>query len=216
MKHWWIGTISEQPCWPQARRGSWIMKQESGRWRTCKVASYLQGQSGIPEWCENTQPIALFLAGHDKEHTKSIDSKSCRSEMIKVSKSAIETLKFLKLPVLSSLSRNEVFFLREVPEPLQLHHVRGSQLHGGPHPRPCRQTHQQYPNKEAESTKPLVKKKRIRPRPDLNRMTPRRGRGSRWWVTVRVRRRRRRRPLRRRRRQSLVLSNWGANSWCLQ
>ena len=35
--------------------------------------------------------------------------------MIKVSKSAIETLKFLKLPVLSSLSRNEVFFLQEVP-----------------------------------------------------------------------------------------------------
>lgn len=143
-----------------AWRESWIMKQESGRWRTCKVASYLQGQSGIPEWCENTQPIALFLAGHDKEHTKSIDSKSCRSEMIKVSKSAIETLKFLKLPVLSSLSRNEVFLLREVPEPLQLHHVRGSQLHGGPHPRPCRQTHQQYPNKEAESTKPLVQSKK--------------------------------------------------------
>ena len=164
MKHWWIGIISEQPCWPQVQGEH---EEEAECWNK-KVEG--EGHAKLPpiskvsrEYPSGVKILSQLLCFWRVmiRSTPKVSTPSHAAQ--RWSKSASHpfnwNFKFLKLPVLSSLSRNEVFLLREVPEPLQLHHGRGSQLHGGPHPRPCRQTHQQYPNKEAESTKRLVQSK---------------------------------------------------------
>ena len=96
--------------------------------RTYKVVPLSQ-RSGILEWCQNTQPIALFLEGHDKKsgahkkyHPKELDSKSCRSEMNKVSKSSIQSkLKVFKAVCSKFSPAMKYFFYEKFPSPGSYH-----------------------------------------------------------------------------------------------
>lgn len=96
--------------------------------RTYKVVPLSQ-RSGILEWCQNTQPIALFLEGHDKKsgahkkyHPKEIDSRTCRQEMNKVSKSSIQSKLRVFKAVCSKFSpAMKYFFYEKFPSPGSYH-----------------------------------------------------------------------------------------------
>ena len=96
--------------------------------RTYKVVPLSQ-RSGILEWCQNTQPIALFLEGHDKKsgahkryHPKELDSRSCRSEMNRVSKSSIQSrLKVFKSVCSKFSPAMKYFFFEKFPSPGSYH-----------------------------------------------------------------------------------------------
>lgn len=96
--------------------------------RTYKVVPLSQ-RSGILEWCQNTQPIALFLEGHDKKsgahkkyHPKELDSRSCRQEMNRVSKSSIQTkLKVFKAVCSKFSPAMKYFFYEKFPSPGSYH-----------------------------------------------------------------------------------------------
>ena len=78
--------------------------------RTYKVVPLSQ-RSGILEWCQNTQPIALFLEGPDKKsgahkkyHPKELDSFQCRREMSSVGiKSGVTASLQKKLQIFKSI-----------------------------------------------------------------------------------------------------------------
>ena len=96
--------------------------------RTYKVVPLSQ-RSGILEWCQNTQPIALFLEGHDKKsgshkkyHPKELDSRSCRAEMNRVSKSSIQSkLKVFKTICSKFTPAMKYFFYEKFPSPGSYH-----------------------------------------------------------------------------------------------